>query len=89
VPWKWTDVLICFICFTPYAAFLLGMALRVRPAARAPGWSFLPSEVLFDLWMLACPLWIARRRLGALPRLRGLRAVLREARWLVALVPIV
>jgi membrane protease YdiL (CAAX protease family) len=65
------------------------MALGVRPVARAPRWFFLPSVVLVELWMLACPLWIARRRLGALPRLPGLRAVLREARWLVVLVPIV
>ena len=85
VPWKWTDVL---ICFAPDAAFLLGMALRVRPVLRAPRWFFLPSVVLFELWMLACPFWIARRRLGTLPRLPGLRAVLRESRWLVAFVPI-
>jgi membrane protease YdiL (CAAX protease family) len=86
VPWKWSDVL---ICFAPDLAGLVGAALGFRPVLRAPRWFFLPSIVLFELWMLVCPLWIARKRLGAWPRLPTVRPVLREARWLVLLVPIV
>ncbi len=58
VPWRWSDLL---ICFAPDLAFLVGAAVGLRPTLRALRWFFLPSIVLFELWMLVCPMWIVQR----------------------------
>jgi membrane protease YdiL (CAAX protease family) len=87
VPWRWSDVIIGLV---PAAAFRLVPEL-IDPArlSAVPRWLWLPLNVLAFAWMLAYPMWIARRRRMGPPLLAGPRAILVEALWALLAVPVV
>ncbi len=73
VPWRWGDVLIGLAPVVGVKAALL-LPDPWWLSARAP-WLRWLLMVLGVAWLLAYPLWVARRRHAPRPRLPGLRAV--------------
>jgi membrane protease YdiL (CAAX protease family) len=77
VPWRWGDVA---VGLAPVVTWRLAVAF-VDPAwlSAAGPWLGLPLAFLGTCWLLAYPLWVARRRRGAWPPLPRLRSLAVEA----------
>jgi membrane protease YdiL (CAAX protease family) len=85
VPWRWRDV---FFCFAP--SVLAMLVLRLLPLGFVvllqPFW--LPWILVGQSWLFGYTLWAARKRRHALPGLPRMGSVVRELRWVLALLPV-
>jgi membrane protease YdiL (CAAX protease family) len=79
VPWRWSDVL---ICFAPHLVFVVAISLRPETVGPAVAGLKLPLTLVGELWMAGYTIWVARRRSGSLPGFPPMTALLREFRWL-------
>ena len=84
VPWRWSDVV---VCLAPDIAFWVSRGFWPGMLAGAPRWLWLPLTLLGQVWMLAYPLWIARRHRGELPRWPRLQAVVAQTKWVLLFAP--
>lgn len=80
VPWRWTDLLIGFAPGLALWAvsFFIDPRSSIAAAARK---GLLPLLLITQLWMLAFPLWVVRRRRPEVLRLPTARAIGREVPW--------